>query len=70
MGLCRNYMDESNEPHYYNKNVSTPKETNLNYQARVHTNLRGVDTICGTCNVSFFHWFDAMKWMPWNPSLN
>ena len=44
---------KNDEPQYCNKNVVTPKATNLNYQPRVCTNLRGVGTICATYNVSF-----------------
>ena len=45
---------KSDKPQCCNKNVATPKATNLNYQPIVRTNLRGVDIICAGCNVSFF----------------
>ena len=41
-------MPKSDEPLYCNKNVATPKATNFNYQPEVHTNLRGIITICAT----------------------
>jgi len=37
-----------NEPQYRNKNATTPKATNLYYQPRVRTNLRGIENICET----------------------
>jgi len=46
-------VQKRDEPQYCNKNVATPKTTNLNYEPEVHTNLRELGTICATYNVSF-----------------
>lgn len=48
-------VPKSDKPQYCNKNVATPKATNLNYQPMVCTNLRGVNTICAAYNTSLFH---------------
>lgn len=50
---------KSDEPWYCNKNVATSNATEFNYQPEVHTNLRGIDTICATYNVSFLHCHDV-----------
>lgn len=42
-------------PEYCNKNIVTPKATNLTYQPGVCTNVRGVNTICASYNLYFFH---------------
>lgn len=47
-------LDVNDEPQYCDKNVATLEATNFNYQPGVHTNLRGIDTICATYNVSLF----------------
>ena len=39
---------KSDEPQYCNKNVATPKAIKFNYQPRVHTKLRGIDTTCAS----------------------
>jgi len=54
---------KSDEPQYCNKNVATPKANNFNYQLGVHTNLRGIDTICAAYNVSFLCYHDVMECM-------
>ena len=43
----------NNEPRYCNKNDTTPKATNFNYQPRICIRLRGIGTICGSYNMSF-----------------
>ena len=54
-------MPKSDEPQYCNKNAATPKATKFNYQPGVRTQLRGIDTICATYNVSFLHYHDLME---------
>jgi len=54
---------KSDEPRYCNKNAATPKATDFNYQPRVRTNLRGIDTICEAHNVSFLCYHDVMECM-------
>ena len=54
---------KSDEPRYCNKNVATPKAIDFNYQCKVRTNLRGINTICSTYNVSFFCCHDVMECM-------
>lgn len=54
---------KSDEPRYCNKNAANPKATNFNYQLKVHTNLRGIDTICATYNVSFLYCHDVTECM-------
>ena len=51
----------TDEPHYCNENVATPKATNFNYQPRVHKSLRGIDTLCTTYNMSFLHFHPVME---------
>ena len=41
--------------------LQCPKDTNFNYQLRVHTNLRGISAICETYNMSFLHCHDVME---------
>lgn len=57
---------EIDEAWYCNKNVSTPKATDFNYQPRVRTKLRGLDTICEKYNVSFLCYHYVMECMHWN----
>ena len=52
---------KSDEPQYCNKNATTPKATNFNYQPEVCTKLRGIDTICEKYNVSLFFSYDVME---------
>ena len=54
---------KSDEPRYCNKNAGTPNATDFNYQPEVRTNLRGIDTICVACNVSFLCCHDLMEYM-------
>ena len=56
-------VPKSDEPQYCNKNSTTPKAINFNYQLGVHTNLRGIGTICATYNVSFLCCHDVMECM-------
>ena len=51
------------EPRYCNKNAATLKATDFNYQPGVHTNLRGISTICASNNVSFLCCHDVMECM-------
>ena len=53
-------VPKSDVPRYCNKNVATPNATNFNYQPGVHTNLRGIDTMCATYIVSFLRYHDVM----------
>ena len=51
------------EPQYCNKNATTLKATNFNYQPRDRTNIRGISTVCATYNVSFLCCHDVMERM-------
>ena len=54
---------KNDEPRYYNMNVATPNSTDSNYQPKVRTNLRGIDIISASYNVSFFCYHDVMECM-------
>ena len=56
-------MPKSDEHRYCNKNVVTPKATDFNYQPVVRTNLKDIDNICATYNVSFLFFHDVMESM-------
>ena len=54
---------KSDEPQYCNKNAKNPKAINFTYQPMVHTNLRGIGTICAAYNVSFLCCHNVMECM-------
>jgi len=54
---------KSDELPYCNKNAATLKAIDFNYQPRVRKNLRGIDTICETYNVSFLCCHNVMECM-------
>ena len=54
---------KSDEPRYCNKNATTLKATNFNYQLGVRKTLRGIGAICATCNASFLCCYDVMECM-------
>jgi len=52
------------EPRYCNKNAATPKAFDFNYQLGVRTNLKGINTICATYNVSFLCCHERKEMIP------